>query len=442
MSQELLDKAQAAVDAAKRRGASGVRASVWRSRGGEVEWRDGKLDRLRESTRMGLSVTLLVDGRYSSNTTSDLRTEALEAFLDETVAATRVLAQDRHRKLADPDRYAHRHAGDLGLFDESGARTVSEADRRRIASELYEAARSAPGSEAIISVTTSGSDSISESAMATSNGMVGTARSTRFSLLADTSVRDEGARKPSGWAFASFRSRAGLPSIQSLGREATARALRDRKAKPEKSGQYRCVIENRVVSRLLRGLLGPLSGRAVQQKRSFLADKLGQAVTSPKLHLADDPLLVGGLDSRTYDSEGMSTKRRPILEAGVLRTLFFDTYYASKLGKPPTTGGWSNLIIQPGKGDLPALLAEMGTGILVTGFSGGNSNSATGDFSIGIRGQFVEKGQIVRPVAEMNLSGNHLTFWKRLAGLGADTWTYSSTRSPSLRFEPVQFSGV
>jgi PmbA protein len=442
MSSDLLDKARQAVEAAKKRGAGGVRASVWRSRGGSVEWRDGKLDRLRESTRMGLSVTLYVDGRYSSNRTSDLRTAALEEFLDETVSATRVLAKDTHRKLADPGRYANRHAGDLGLFDETGSKSISGADRRRVASELYEAARSAPGSGEIISVTTRGSDGVSESAMATSNGMEGTQRSTRFSLLADTSVRDVDDRKPSGWAYAALRTRAGLPGIEAMGQEATRRALQDRKAKPEKSGRYPCVVENRVVSRLLRGLLSPLSGRAIQQKRSYLADKLGQPITSELLHITDDPLLAGGLDSATYDDEGMSTLRRPILEAGVLRTFFLDTYYGSKLGQAPTTGGWSNQVIAPGKRDLPGLLQRMGTGILVTGFSGGNSNSATGDFSIGIRGQFVEGGKVVRPVAEMNLSGNHLKFWKQVAELGSDTWIYSSTRSPSLRLNAVQFSGV
>jgi PmbA protein len=84
----------------------------------------------------------------------------------------------------------------------------------------------------------------------------------------------------------------------------------------------------------------------------------------------------------------------------------------------------------------------MGRGILITGFSGGNANAATGDFSIGIRGLWIEGGKIVRPVAEMNLAGNHLTFWSGLRELGNDPFRSSSTVAPSLRFGPVQFSGV
>lgn len=84
----------------------------------------------------------------------------------------------------------------------------------------------------------------------------------------------------------------------------------------------------------------------------------------------------------------------------------------------------------------------MDRGILVTGFNGGNSNPAAGNFSLGVRGFWVEGGRRVRPLVEMNLSGNHVDFWKGLVELGNDPNPYSPTRSPSLRFEKVQFSGT
>ncbi|MCK4304468.1 MAG: hypothetical protein KAY24_09545 [Candidatus Eisenbacteria sp.] len=84
----------------------------------------------------------------------------------------------------------------------------------------------------------------------------------------------------------------------------------------------------------------------------------------------------------------------------------------------------------------------MGTGILITGFRGGNSNSASGDFSIGVRGQWIEDGAPVHPVIEMNLAGNQLEFWKQLVEMGNDPFLYSQVRCPSLRFDEVQFSGV
>ena len=55
---------------------------------------------------------------------------------------------------------------------------------------------------------------------------------------------------------------------------------------------------------------------------------------------------------------------------------------------------------------------------------------------------WVEDGRFVRPIAEMNLAGNHLTFWRQLAELGNDPFITSSNRAPSMRFNAVQFSGV
>jgi PmbA protein len=441
MSKTLLEQAKEVVQKAKKLGAQGVRASLGRSRNSEVEWRDGKLDRLRESTSMSVGVTLFVDGRYSSNSSSDLRPEALDAFLKEAVAMTRVLAQDKHRKLPDPARFKDRFGGDLKIFDDKGSAAVTAVNRRKTASDLEAAARSGPKADKIISVTSSCSDTVSESAKATSNGMEGTRQSSTFVVFTETSVKDEGDRKPEGWYYAVTRHRDKLPTVE-VGGEATRRAFMDVGAKPEKSGQFDCIIENRVAGRLLRGLFGPLSGRSIQQKRSFLADKMGQEVLGKVLNITDDPFVVGGLGSGTYDGEGMSLKKIPVFEKGVLRTFYLDTYYASKLGKEPTTGGQSNLVFSTGDKDLEGLLKVMGKGILVTGFSGGNSNSATGDFSIGIRGQWIENGKIVRPVAEMNLAGNHLKFWKRLAELGNDPNPSSSWLTPSLRFEKIQFSGV
>ena len=108
----------------------------------------------------------------------------------------------------------------------------------------------------------------------------------------------------------------------------------------------------------------------------------------------------------------------------------------------PTTAGPSNVVWTLGDKDQAALLAAMRDGILVTGFLGGNSNGLTGDFSLGVQGFRVRGGKIAEPVGEMNISGNHLDLWKKLAGVGNDPYPYSSMKTPTLVFEGVQFAGV
>jgi len=442
MTQNLLDKARTVVETALKRDAQAAQATVRRAHRGESAWRDGKLDRLRESTEVGLSITLYVDGRYSLNSTSDLRPEALGPFLDETIAATRALALDPHRKLPDPKRYAGRFTGDLKLYDELGVAAVNAEVRQRVARELEQALRAAPGATELISATTGAGNVVEENTMVCSNGMEASTRGTYFWIYADASVRDQGDRKPIGSWSAVVRKKAKLPSVESIAQEALRRALVARRSKSEKSDKYPCVVEAAVTPRLLGDLLGPLGGQAIQQKRSFLADKLGKKVGSDLLTITDDPLLPEGLSSTTFDGDGMSTMRRPIVERGVLKTFLLDNYYASKLGTEPTTGGASNLVLPKGKRDLAGLCAAMGKGILVTGFLGGNLNWATGTFSLGIRGQWVEGGKPVHAVSEMNLSGNAIELWSRLLELGNDPYLYSSCRCPSLRFDRLQFSGT
>jgi len=201
------------------------------------------------------------------------------------------------------------------------------------------------------------------------------------------------------------------------------------------------IVENRAAGRLLGGFLGAAYGRSLQQKRSFLEGMEGQKAGSPLFSLVDDPFIEKGFGSTLFDGEGISARRRDVVEEGVLRTFFIDTYYGKKLNRPPTTGDSSNLVFATGNRTPDELVASLAQGILVRGFIGGNTNSTTGDFSLGVFGTLIENGRLTRPVSELNISGNHRDLWHRLSGAGNDPWIYSTTRCPSLLFDDIQFSG-
>lgn len=442
MSQELLRKAQEVVRGALSRGADGVRVSLGRSRYSRVDWRDDELERIRENTTMQLGLTLFVDGCYSAHSSSDLRVEALDAFLDETIAMTRLLAKDPHRGLPDPEFYRDIFSGDLGQYDPQGAASLTGVDRRRLAQSLAAAAHDAPGGERIVSVATRFTDTENESVLVNSNGMEGRTQVTTFSLLAIVSVQDREHRKPRDYWFSYGLRREGLESVEQIGATATRRALAQLGGRPLQSGAYPCVVENARSERLLANLGQALSGANIEQQRSFLEGKLGQQIASAVLTASDEPHIVGGLGSRAYDGEGMASRSFPIIERGVLRNYYLNTYYARKLGMRPTTSSPSNVVFGLGQRDLAGLLRAMGTGILITDFRGGNSNAATGDFSIGVRGSWIENGEVVHPITEMNIAANQNEFWNHLVEMGNDPFRYSDVLCPSLRFDEVQFSGV
>jgi PmbA protein len=169
---------------------------------------------------------------------------------------------------------------------------------------------------------------------------------------------------------------------------------------------------------------------------------MGEQAFSDKLTLIDDPLIPRGLASRHYDDEGISARRIPIVENGVVRNLYVDTYYGRKGEMAPTTGKASNRVVVPGDKSLEELLAAVGEGIYVTSWLGGNADGTTGDFSLGLRGHIIENGEVGRPVGEMNVTGNLLDLFTRLELVGNDTYPYSSTLAPSLVFSDVDFSGA
>jgi PmbA protein len=438
--QDMREIAHGAVKTALARGAAQAAVRAYRVRDVSVQWRDGKLEQINESTTRGVGLQLYVDGRYSAVATSDLRPEALDQFIGDSVAMTRTLVKDPFRSLPEPRLYAGQASVDLKLEDPSYA-SVTPDTRRRLARELEEAARAVPGSGAILSVTTGFNDTRAEVLRVHSNGFEGNRVDTSFWTSAQVTVKDGDGRRPEDWSAAGVRFVGEMPAVGDVGREAARRALARVGSVKADSAVLPMAVDNRAAGRLVGALLGPLQGQAIQQKRSFLDGKLGTVVGSDKLTLTDDPLVVKGLASRLFDGEGLAARRMPVFERGVLKTYFIDTYYGRKLGVEPTTAGTSNGAWALGDKTQAALLADMKDGILITGFLGGNSNSTTGDFSFGVQGYRVRGGQIAEPVGEMNISGNQADLWKRLAAVGNDPYPYSPGRTPTLVFDGVQFAG-
>jgi PmbA protein len=438
---DLLEIARRTAALAQASGAKEAAVAAFRARHVEVSWRDGKLDKVSEATTRGVGLDLYVDGRYASVSTSDLRPEALERFVTDSVALARTLAPDPHRRLPDPELYQGQSEVDLDMEDRSYG--TIDAGRRRAEAEIIEAAaRSVDGAPAILSVTTSVSDSQGESALVHTNGFEGNRRATDFWIGAEVAVKDPDGRRPEEFASSGARHRADLETPETVGRRAGERAVARIGTRKGESAVITLAVDSRASGRLVGSIFGPLSAASIQQKRSFMEGKVGAAVGSPLLDVRDEPLLPRGLGSRRYDGEGIASRPFKVFDQGVLRNLYVDTYYGRKLGLPPTTARSSNLAWTLGERSPAELLADLGDGILVTGFLGGNSNGTTGDFSLGVRGFRVRGGKLAEPIGEMNVSGNHLELWKRLAAVGNDPYRYSPMRTPTLVFEGVQIAGT
>jgi PmbA protein len=440
MKHELYDLAGKAIQMAKSAGADDCRVSIGGERFVEIGYRDRKPETIREASTKALRVEIFVNKRYSSQSTSDLRPDSLKTFIANAVASTKLLAEDPFRTLPDPKYYQGRAAIDLRQYDPDYEKVTPESRHGFV--RAIEETCLAKGGDKVISVTARGYDSRSEQLLMTSNGFDGYQEASVFYGGAQMTARDEGDRRPAEFAGAVTLSRKELPRPETIGAEAAERALSLLGAKKIKTETLPIIIENRVVSRFGGGFMQAMFGRSIQQKQSFLAEKKGQKVGSPVLTLIDDPFIPGALGSGTFDGEGITAKKRVMIDAGVLKEFYVDWYYGRKLGWEPTTGSPTNLIVPPGKRPVKEIMRDLGRGIFITGFIGGNSNSTTGDTSIGIVGQLFDKGEIMHPVSEMNIADNHLKIWQRLAEAADDPYPYDQARFPSLVFTDVVVSGI
>ncbi len=436
--QKQLDLAKYVIQKALSYGADEAKVNVANSRSVEIEYRDQNLDKLSESTQNSLSVSIYVDQKFSNHSTNDLRTETLDRFVEQAVAATRYLTADPFRHLPSPDLYPKNAGIDLEINDANYEQITSEK-RQKMAKLVQEAALKQD--KRIISVAGGYYDSHFLSTKMHSNGFNGSKEGTSFSVGAEVTIKD-GDTRPEDWEYVSIRHLSQLPDLEKIGKTAAKRALDKIGQSKIASGKYSMLVENRAAVRLLSMLIAPIKAQALQQKRSYLDGKKGQKIASPLLNIVDNPLLTKGMASRWYDGEGLLAQKRNIIENGVLQNYYIDTYYGEKLNMQPNGGSTSNVILAPGTLSFDEMVKSMAKGIVVTSFNGGNFNSTTGDYSYGVAGFFVENGIITKSINEMNISGNANSFWNQLVAMGNDTYQYSAYQRPSMLFDDIHFSGL
>ncbi len=427
-----------AMEYALKNGCQASRVGVYNGSSSTFEIRDMKVDRLQQASENSLVLHLFIDGRYGSYSTNRLDKKELEKFILNSVATTRLLAEDKARALPEATRYYAGGRPDLGLLDP--AFDTIDPDEK-VAAAMRVCEEMMGRDQRLISASASYNDEKNFKYLVASNGFEGEGGSSSFSLTASASIRGEGDARPESYWYESALHFNQLPR-EGIGRQALDRAVRKLGQKKIASGKYTMVVDNMNADQLLGPMISALYGSSIQQKNSFLLGKVGQKVGSPVFTLRDEPHLAQSYGARYFDNEGVATRPMPVFENGVLKTYYIDTYSARKMEVEPTISSPSLLVLAPGTKNLDGLAGSVSKGILVTGFNGGNCNSTTGDFSYGVEGFLIENGRLTQPVSEMNVTGNMIALWNSLREAGCDARPSSSWRIPSLLFDDVSFSGL
>lgn len=419
---------------AKQAGASSAETEVSFGTGQNVSVRMGEAENIEYNRDKGMSVTVYFGQQKGHASSSDLSPQALKDSVEAACNIAKYTAKDAFCGLADANLMA-KETPDLDLYHPWN---ISVEDAIEIAKHC-EAAAFAIDKKRITNSEGAGvSNSESVFAYANSHGFVGGYPSSRHSISCSVIAEDGDAMQRDYW-YTNARDMTDMESAEYVGKLAGERTVRRLGAKSISTCQVPVLFEAPLASGLISSLIGAISGGSLYRKSSFLLDSLGKQIASPLLNIEELPHLKKGVASSSFDSEGVATKSRKLLENGVLQGYVLSSYSARKLGMQTTgnAGGSHNLIVQSTGQNFTELLKLMGSGLLVTEVLGQGLNMVTGDYSRGAAGFWVENGVIAYPVEEITIASNMKEMLKQIIAVGSDVIPQSSKQTGSILIEKM-----
>lgn len=425
-------------------GASALRVSLSKSIQNSIAVLDGEVDKISFNQDRSIFLHLYAGGHFGTFSTNRLGQKELEEFISSAIETVSVLAEDPCQRLPEPGMKATdcSKGDELGLLDD-GYFNIGQEEKVALA---VKAGRSEWNKYRLESVESEYSDSIDDNYLVDSDGFEGRHTESNFGYCSEVTIMDGEGCRYSGYQWMS------TPFWKDFDPgDVTAQAIEMAAAQVDpqevESGKYKVVVQAKAASRLVGPIIHALDGNSVQQKFSFLCDALGKQVFSPKLNIYDKATERGRMGSRLFDTEGVAVTDGPIIEDGVVKKFFVNTYCHAKTGMEATVEGPSRPTVLPficnsdkKEINLDDILAHCGSGILISGFNGGNCNHASGNFSFGIEGFVFENGKIAYPIDEALMTGNMMELWNNLLAAGSDARSCARWQIPSLAFGNVDIS--
>jgi PmbA protein len=429
--------AQDMLDYARQRGASAAAVDVSEGFGQSVTVRHGAVETIEYNRDKGLAVTVYIGQQRGNASTSDFSPGAMRDTVDAALSIARYTAKDDCSGLPDADMLAHEYK-DMDLYHPWDLPVDAAI---ALAQQCEQAALDA---DPRIGNSEGATVNLHEAQFVSGNslGFIGGFPSSRHSLSCAVIAGKDDAMERDYW-YAVARDAAALPGAQQVGRTAAERTVRRLNARQLSTMQVPVLFEAPIASGLLASFVNAVSGGSLYRKSSFLLDQFDKPVFAGHINITDVPDIPKGLASSPFDNEGVLTRRRVIVENGVLRGYFLGSYSARKLGLRSTgnSGGNHNLILQSGSLDFSGLLNTMSRGLLVTELLGQGINPVTGDYSRGAAGFWVEDGKIQYPVQEITIAGNLKDMFRNIVAVGSDVLVQGSRQCGSILVEGMTVAG-
>ncbi len=445
---QLAELAERVLDAAKAAGADAADALIAKGTSVSIEVREGALEHAERAEGIDLGLRVLMGERQACVSISDDSASSIATMAERAVAMAKEAPADPTCGLADPSQLATEWDVDaLELFDGGDAPAAEELQRWAV-----EAEAAALAVEGVAQAQGSGSGFSDTSLfLAGSNGFRGGYRRGSYSTSC-VAISGEGLTMERDYHGEARSHLADLPDAAGIGRLAGERAVERAGSTRPPTGAYPVLFDERIAASLIGHLVGAINGSAIVRGASFLKDALGEQVLPSGLSLVENPHRPRVAGSRPFDGEGLPVQERAIVKDGVLQGWTLDLATARKLGmestgnasrgvsNPPSPSS-GNLSLTQGDQSREALIAQMGTGLIITSMIGSTINPNTGDYSRGASGFWVENGEITGPVNECTVAGNLRDMLMNITPAN-DGRAHLSRVVPSLLVEGLTIAGA
>mgnify|MGYP006087454239 FL=1 len=436
MSDTIENSLNLLLDTAKKLGAESAAVMGGENTSINVAARLGKLENIERNESKSIGLQIIDNKRKVNLSSTNFNKDALIELVESAMSMIKSIPEDEFCGLADKEML-YKGNLDLDLVDNY----IPENDL------LLESSIEAEDSALSINGVTnsegaSSSYSKNKIFLATSDGFYNYKEKTNYSSSISV-IAGKGTKMERDYEYQSKIHNKDLDAPKTIGEIAANRAVSRLNPKKVKSNSVPIIFDPRVSGSLLSLFTGGISGQAVARGTSFLKDKMEKNIFKKDIQIIDDPHVLRGPGSRTFDGEGVESKKIKLVENGVLKSWLLSSQSARQLNLKTTghSSGVSNLYMEPGDKTNTELLSSIKEGFYVTEMMGMSFNQVTGDYSRGATGFWIEKGQKTYPVSEVTIAGNIIDMYNMLTP-ASDLKLITGMDAPTILIEKMMVAGL
>jgi predicted Zn-dependent protease len=332
-----------------------ARVNVTSTQEGNVRFAQNQLSTAGDVANLSIVVTSAFGKRVASATTNRTDDASLRTVVETSERLARLLPEDpEYLGELGPQPYLQQSA----VFPATAALTPEA--RAAAVRAVTELARG----RGLIS-TGFAPHAASASAVATSKGLFGYHADTRANFT--TTVRTPDGTG-SGWAGTAVHDWGEIDAAR-LAAIAIEKAEASRAPRAVEPGKWTVILEPSATATMVGLMMGSLGARNADEGRSYFSrpgggNRIGEKFLDERVTIASDPMQPE-LSGSPFSGEGVPTRRTTWVEAGTLRELAYDRYWAQRSGREPlpSAGGYR---MQGGDASAEEMIRSTERGILVT----------------------------------------------------------------------------